>query len=265
MTAAEIEKLAEIVRQEHKLRVPVDLTKLCAEEGIELAPGDYPGKFHGRIEFLSEEGVFAIFHPAQTGVSEGRIRFTIAHELGHYFIEEHRDLIVAGNVHNSVESFAPVRNRIEREADAFAACLLMPEKKVAELAGAKGYLDAGGVRRLAEECKVGLRAAAFRYSELAEEPCWLIFANAGEIECAFRSEEANTLGFGGLGVREIPSDSAAHRCISGEPFANEGKGTDTTKWFSPRMAFANLWEDSIRLGSGTRTLTLLSWADYKAE
>jgi len=265
MTVAQIEKLADTVRQEHKLRVPVDLTKLCAEEGIELAPGDYPGKFHGRIEFLSEEGVFVIFHPAQPGISEGRMRFTIAHELGHYFIEEHRDLIVAGNVHNSVESFSPVSNRIEREADAFAASLLMPERKIAELAGSKGYLDARGVRRLAEDCKVGLRAAAFRYSELAEEPCWLIFANAGVIECAFRSEEANNLGFGGLGIKNIPSDAAAHLCLSGEAFANEGKQMDSTKWFSPRMAFANLWEDSIRLGAGTRTLTLLSWTDYKAE
>lgn len=265
MKRFEIEKLAESVRTGHKVKVPVDLEQICKEEEIELAPGYFSNKFHGRIEFLSEDGVFVIFHPAPYGISEGRIRFTISHELGHYFIEEHRELIVAGNAHNSVESFAPVRDRIEQEADWFAASLLMPEKTVYEAWGAKGHLDVRGILRLAKTCKTTPRAAAYRYAELAEEPCMIIFADSGVVECSFHSQEAEDRWFGILGSRQIPSDSAARKCQSGGEWEEGGKETDSATWFSPRKAYAKLWEDSVRLGSGTRTLTVLSWLDYKPD
>ncbi|MEQ1843749.1 MAG: ImmA/IrrE family metallo-endopeptidase, partial [Verrucomicrobiales bacterium] len=245
--------------------IPVDLGKICSEEGIELAPGQFSRRFHGRIEFLSSEGVFVIFHPTPNGVSEGRIRFTIGHELGHYFIEEHRDLIVAGKAHSSVESFAPVRTRIEREADWFASSLLMPEKKVREIWGSRGYLDAQGILRIAKTCQTTPRASAFRYSEVCDEPCVIIFADSGAVQCSFHSGEAEVRGFGGLGINQIPSKSAARECLLGEPWKAAGKQADSTEWFSARRAYGKLWEDSVRLGAGSRTLTMLSWLDYKPE
>lgn len=265
MNRLSIEKLAEEVRAVHKTPVPVDLVKICNEEGIELAPGHFSRKFHGRIEYWGDEGIFAIFHPEPNGVSEGRVRFTIAHELGHYFIEEHRALIVAGDVHNSVESFAPVRDRIEQEADSFAASLLMPERKVRELWGSKGYLDAKGLLQLAKNCQTTPKAAAFRYVELTEEPCVVIFATSGTVECSFHSDEAKARYFGGLGIDKIPADAAARNCLTGSNWAIEGKQADSTDWFSGRNAYAKFWEDSVRLGSGTRTMTVLSWLDYKPE
>jgi Zn-dependent peptidase ImmA (M78 family) len=52
-------------------------------------------------------------------------RFTIAHELGHYFIEGHVDAIFSeGSVHESRAGFISSSN-FELEADHFAARLLM--------------------------------------------------------------------------------------------------------------------------------------------
>ena len=58
------------------------------------------------------------------------LRFTGAHELGHWILHPntvmHRDRALDGTHEN------PDRNPIEREADYFAACFLMPRKLVSE-------------------------------------------------------------------------------------------------------------------------------------
>ncbi|TGL04978.1 ImmA/IrrE family metallo-endopeptidase [Leptospira bouyouniensis] len=69
---------------------------------------------------IHEQFKFQIFIPNYT--LEFRDRFTIAHELGHYFLhyiftDERKPLIAARGVSNKVEA----------EANHFAACFLMPE------------------------------------------------------------------------------------------------------------------------------------------
>ena len=64
---------------------------------------------------------------------DGRKRFAIAHELGHYFIDEH-SIALAQNLsagHCSQTGFVS-EIAVEREADLFAASLLMPERRVQE-------------------------------------------------------------------------------------------------------------------------------------
>ncbi len=60
------------------------------------------------------------------GQHHPRTRFSIAHELGHYFLEPHRAYLRrTGKSHPSKGEFLSDRT-IEMEADAFAAGLLMP-------------------------------------------------------------------------------------------------------------------------------------------
>ena len=53
---------------------------------------------------------------------EGRARFTCAHELGHLVLHGRRQTVFE----ETAEPFARHRNRLEREADRFAAAFLMP-------------------------------------------------------------------------------------------------------------------------------------------
>lgn len=60
----------------------------------------------------------------------GRRNFTIAHELGHYFlnhIEEKQELC---EFNSNISEENLVSNRIEQEANHFASCFLMPEEKI---------------------------------------------------------------------------------------------------------------------------------------
>ena len=70
-------------------RVPVDPFAIAVEEGMELAPGTYGEGFDARIEYLTSVKRFVIYY-RESGRTEGRIRFSVAHELGHFYIPEHR-------------------------------------------------------------------------------------------------------------------------------------------------------------------------------
>lgn len=62
--------------------------------------------------------------------NDGRRNFTIAHELGHYALEHHlhSGILICSNDGIMEEGSAALV--IEREANYFATCLLMPEEKI---------------------------------------------------------------------------------------------------------------------------------------
>lgn len=258
MKEHEIEKLAEEVLQAYGQKaVPVDLAGIAAAERIELCPGDYGDDFHGRIEYLPRHGTFALFHQRLPDRFPGRVRFTIGHELGHYFIEEHREILMRGIAHYSEESFT-AKNPIEKEADQFASALLIPRKAVEAAMKAHGFLTLDGIFNLAIRCQSSARAAALRYIALASEPCVVIVSKDGKVLYSRSSEDAEVRGFGGLGQKTVPAGSPTSMAAVtvGKTIGAE---TSTTAWFSPRYRSSDLWEDAQQLGQSSTVLTLLSW------
>ncbi|PZO60056.1 MAG: XRE family transcriptional regulator [Leifsonia xyli] len=78
-----------------------------------------------------EPGRFTVHLPLVT--SDRRDRFTIAHELGHYFLH------YLYPKHESAQVFGRgERNRAETEANVFASSLLMPEQKFRDAVRAYG-------------------------------------------------------------------------------------------------------------------------------
>lgn len=62
--------------------------------------------------------------------NEGRKNFTIAHELGHYFLSHQLTQTSFYCSEEEIVEEGLKKNPIEREANYFASCLLMPEEKV---------------------------------------------------------------------------------------------------------------------------------------
>lgn len=62
--------------------------------------------------------------------NEGRKNFTIAHELGHYFLKHNLHDNALFCTDDFVAEDKYLNNPIEREANYFATCLLMPENKI---------------------------------------------------------------------------------------------------------------------------------------
>ena len=85
-----------------------------------------------------------------------RLRFTIAHEVGHFLLHPGRVTSERGGVTNQATA------RLEREADQFAAELLMPEHLVRQ-----AVLDDGAdARRLADRFDVSAQAMSLRLRHL---------------------------------------------------------------------------------------------------
>ena len=111
---------------------------------------------------------------AVIGVNSGhhlhRQRFTIAHEIGHERL--HREaahlFVDAAPVFFRDEQSAAGVDAQEREANAFAAELLMPETVLRDLVGRRpiDVFDDAAVRRLASQFEVSPQALTIRLSRL---------------------------------------------------------------------------------------------------
>lgn len=265
MTDRDAEVLVEQVLSAFNERAPVDLLRIASEEGIELLEGDFGDDFHGRLEFLRDLGAFALYHPRlETARYPGRVRFSIAHELGHYFIESHREGIINGLFHNSEEGFCSP-SVVEAEADRFASALLIPAKAIKSAMGSRQFLTLAQILALAYRCEASAQATAFRYARFAEEPCIAVVSSASQILYAFASDEADGLGFKRLGISRVPSGSATAQATSSNSSDIFEAATDTTRWFSQRSRTAELWEEAVRLGSSSLVLTLLAWKNYSED
>ena len=120
------------VLEHYKLNTaPIDIEKICRDLGITIQPDDFTelGKefghpISGLIYFDKEKDVRVILVNKEENLM--RRRFTIAHELGHYFLhftdEDKKD--------GAFVSFRGSSSPRETEANKFARDLLMPEDLV---------------------------------------------------------------------------------------------------------------------------------------
>src|SRR5438132_8395403 len=124
MFDTKIEALAARVRHiASSDRLPVDLKEIAAYDDIVLVPVKHHEGFNGKIEFLKEQNTFVIYHPdPSTYRYPRRLRFSLGHELAHYYIDEHRDALVRGECHSSLSGFKS-KDPKELQADEFAAAL----------------------------------------------------------------------------------------------------------------------------------------------
>ena len=85
-------------------------------------------KFVGALTKGNNDQVYIMINKNIDNI--GRKHFTIAHELGHYFLQHqlHQNSIFCNN--KDILEQGHQSNPIEREANYFASCLLMPEEKV---------------------------------------------------------------------------------------------------------------------------------------
>lgn len=238
---------------------PIDLIHIAQEEGILLAPGDYGEEFNGRIEFHHAHGKFILFYPKdEEGRFKGRARFSIAHELGHYYLPEHRRLLVQGGTHNSKCGFI-CDNQLEREADEFAAYLLVPQDYLRKLIRKRTFLTLKDLLGLANELQVSATAMAIRYVKMTPEPCAVILSQEGQQKFYMASEEMEYIGFQWRGRKDIPWNSASAEASKkqgcGEIFEKESA---SSAWFSKRKSECEIWEEAFPLGYTGLVLTMLS-------
>lgn len=175
--------------------VPIPLDQIAADEGIRVIYDDY-GKetFDGMTWYENQQDRFYIHLNTSRGniPESNKGRFTLAHELGHYFIDHHREALEKGVMKPHIHRYNPFGKneewKIEREADSFASSLLMPKNEF--LKDAKQQVFSGElIQSLASKYKVSFSACALRYMKMNLVPIMLVFAEDGKIKWQMSSED----------------------------------------------------------------------------
>jgi Zn-dependent peptidase ImmA (M78 family) len=179
---------------------PIDPIEVAASEQplLILKSGNYRNRFDEQLEYHRHRNRFILFYNTKHDrLAEGRhhprTRFSIAHELGHYFLDKHHDYLVrGGSTHGSKsEFFSHVLT--EREADAFAAALLMPKRLMGPLVNS-GELTLGRIDALAEQFHTSRVSTAIEAVKLSHFPCALVGIRDGFIAWTFLSPSLQEAG-----------------------------------------------------------------------
>lgn len=246
-------------------RLPVNPLAIAKEEGIELAPGRYGEKFDARIKFVRSAKTFILFYKeAGYGLTEGRVRFSIGHELGHYYLPHHRSYLLSGQSHNSVTDFRSPDPR-EKEADEFSSTLLMPHELFAgELKTRRMTIcTLADLSRLAENTfQASLTSTVRRYVGLDWEACSMVVSEAGVVKWAKHSDSMRALGMGWIeyGTRvpnTTPTAKLWERLGKEATLERMEAGVDADIWFE-RPYRRRLWEEAMPLGYTGQVLTFLT-------
>lgn len=195
--AIRLTKICDVVSEAHSLsRFPVDVAELALNTGelfswsdpiVKVEAVDIKG-FDGALFANEPRNRWMLLFNQRLG-SAGRIRFTQAHELGHYVLHRlKRDQFQC----SSDDMLSWEEKNIESEADLFASYLLMPLNDFRLQLTSDGDIEM--LRHCAVRYGVSLTAAALKWIECTEDSALLILSRDGYMKWAFASNLARRNG-----------------------------------------------------------------------
>ena len=262
----------DIIARAEAEHTAMQVVKDCGYTALPICPFEIANKHDIHVEakqsskpgvsgFLMRVGnVFGIRY-AQHIQNEGFMRFTVAHELGHYFLPGHPEKLFphGDGLHESKSGFIS-GDPLERQADCFAGALLMPDtlfRKAVDHAGT-GF---SAIEKLAKQCKTSITSTAIRFTQFTDEAVAVIVSSGRQIDYCFMSDRIRDL----RGITWIkkgdPLPSGTTLDFNGDSSnieeARQEEGTcSLDDWFdgAPQV---EVNEDVVGLGSYGKTLTVL--------
>ena len=232
----ELSELADyIATEDGDYGVPVNLQQIAEDNDITFNLGNYEIFFDGMLEY--DKGHFHIYlnNYGTHSLRTGRLRFSFAHELGHYFIDEHRLVLESGeSLHRPSRYLIKQRDPVEEEADYFASCLLMPgsdfRKKCNET------FSSGLIDRLRKEYGVSWPAVASRYMELGSTPIAIVCAERGRLKYKLLSEDFPYKYFLADRDKWVSEYTCAGDYFKNGVICDDTENVEAKEWF-------NVWDD----------------------
>ncbi|WP_040395327.1 ImmA/IrrE family metallo-endopeptidase [Aromatoleum toluclasticum] len=222
--------VGEILRQNPQMPFPVPLEALAAVSGIERIEDMTTEGFEGMLMTNPEKSRGVILVKANG--NHHRRRFTIGHELGHYFLPWHRQTkfsCTAENIKDPGGDFKAARGQeMEAEANAFASELLMPSREFTKRLRSFGEPDIAQVVELSSLFGTSIEASARRLMNLSDYPVAFVFSRHDTIRYWTKGPEFPYL----LRVRNgqpLPRDCAAR--TPGDGIADMDE-VDSATWLS---------------------------------
>lgn len=240
--------------------LPVNPFQIAADRGIivKAKPNTEPG-VSGML--LRHGNNFGILYAAHIH-NEGYQRFSVGHELGHYFLEGHIDHVLPKDgSHVSHAGFVSA-DSYELEADHFSAGLLMPSDFFLHALNRTGQgLDA--IKSIANLCRTSLTATAIRYARLTDDAAAVVMSTGETIDYCFLSNTIKSLPQitwlrkgtpVPMGTATETFNSNPERIASAEHIVEDGNIMD---WLGGTQSVETI-EEVVGLGDYGKTLTILT-------
>ncbi len=238
----------------------LEYSRQCfADSPIDRIQGEDLDGFDGLLKANKSRSKWLILYNSAT-TSEGRKRFTIAHEFGHYILHRHQqDLFECSD--GDIETGDNNGRDIETEADLFASTLLMPlDDFRRQVDGQSISFDL--LSHCADRYGVSLTAAALRWTEIAPRRAVLVASRDDHMLWA-KSNEAALRSGAYFATRkntfELPHDALAHS-YNTLSIVDSRTGR-AQSWFSREPASVPITEMTRVAGQYDYTLTLLLLPD----
>jgi Zn-dependent peptidase ImmA (M78 family) len=160
-------KVSALLRNYPQLTAPVNVEELAIKRGIKVIAYPLNDDVSGLLSLQDGEATigYNIKEPST------RIRFTIAHELGHYELHKEMSALFIDKqfiYRSQASGDTPVTLAMEQEANAFASALLMPTDLLRnEILKTKlNLMDDDAIEKLARRFDVSTTAMSIRISGL---------------------------------------------------------------------------------------------------
>lgn len=187
----EIEKLAEFIAKDFSNKNLTLLDDIANDEDISHYFDHYEDAFDGMLLYDTENLNFHIHINIDNGNSQfsKRGRYTFAHELGHFFIEQHRLGLKYGLLepHASFHNINQ-KNLMELEADYFASVLLMPKEKFRFVSGGKNF-SFDTIFKLSEAFQTSILATLIRFSKIGTHEIFAVISKDNIAKWYLRSDD----------------------------------------------------------------------------
>lgn len=223
----------------------VDLRDLAMFRNVLVREGPLSGS-EGRLIRKKGRG---IIHVRENLKPDGRRRFTIAHELGHWELHASQSQFLCDA--EDMRDYG--RSPLEMEANHFAAELLMP---TSHFRSACASLDPciASIKILAEEFKTTLTSTAIRFADMSRHKVVVVWHRDDKVRWSY-SDPKKHLPFVIAG-RPPPAFSSA--TLPGYEVAEGMDHYDEADWF-PQLSWGkgDVEEETLRMPNYSGGLTIL--------
>lgn len=235
----EIKSYANKVTKKYNLSYPLDIHTFVNTLGFEVKYVD-TGNCDAYTIIANGQKLMLLNQQIK---SKSRISFTLAHELGHYFIPAHMEPLYACNIDELEPDNKVVNKKEEREADLFASELLLPSKFI-EKNCIRCFQD---IISVAQKYKISIPTAAIRMMAYSYDNVAFVCCKNSRIEWY-----ATSLGFKeNLILKDltrllIPELSLINNCIEKNSATSKGK-IPAYVWLENPFRYLSLFNSSEML------------------
>lgn len=224
----EIKNLAEFIAEEYCPNCMIMPEVIADLANISYNYGDYQNYFDGVLEH--DSGDFHIFLNTYSVQYPERLRFSFAHELGHYFIDDHRNSLKKGkSLHKSYSRLMP-KNIVETEADCFASNLLAPPTRFANFIQNKKF-SFSLLESISKNFGISLSATLFRFVESDNYPIMVVYSKNNIVKFKWCSNSFPYKFLNCDSLNRVPMNTVAGEYFADKTIYNNAEIVFACDWF----------------------------------